>query len=82
MANELHRAVAEVNGARGEDEPLLEIFLQNQMVPAPPGVTGRSTRARRSTVQGSLRERGSESDEVRGKERGGEDSDDLDVPLR
>ena len=76
LMSDLYAAVEEINRSRNEDEPSLEIFLADQVIPPMPGSTGRSTRARFQKVNGSLEE-GKHSDE-----KDQEDSDDsLDVPL-
>ena len=78
---ELKSAVAEINRCRSDDEPLLEIFMVNQVAPAEPGATGRSTRARYSKVWGSLDD--SKHDESLHDNVDNEDSDDsLDMPLK
>ena len=81
LVDELNRVVEEINSLRDQDEPILEIFLTNQVILALPGSTGRSTRARTRKVPGSLEDRGSSEERGRRGRGGGEDSDDLDTPL-
>ena len=77
----MHRVVAVINSARGTDEWMLELNTNDQRLPAVPSSSGRSTRARKSKVPGSLEDHGSSSEEQGCERRDGEESDDLDVPL-
>jgi hypothetical protein len=80
LMDELRAAVAEINQCRAEDEPVLELFMADQVVAAQPGATGRSTRARYSKVWGSLDD-SKHDDFLQDVDK--EDSDDsLDLPLK